>query len=55
MSEMNEQIIERIKERMDKGRKQYGHGLLEKSGYDWVQGSARRGARLIDLCSSQTH
>ena len=22
---------------MAKGRAQYGHGLLEKSGYDWVQ------------------
>jgi hypothetical protein len=34
---MNEEILERIKERMEKGRKQYGHGLLENSGYDWVK------------------
>jgi 3-hydroxyacyl-CoA dehydrogenase len=22
---------------MDKGRKEYGHGLIQKSGYDWVK------------------
>lgn len=35
--EMNEEILGLIRERMDKGRKQYGHGLLENSGYDWVK------------------
>lgn len=34
---MNDAILELIKQRMEKGRKQYGHGLLDKSGYDWVQ------------------
>jgi len=28
--EMNDRILDLVKER-------YGHGLLEKSGYDWVQ------------------
>lgn len=36
-AEMNEQILELIKKRMDMGRKHYGHGLLEDSGYDWVK------------------
>jgi nucleotide-binding universal stress UspA family protein len=22
---------------MEKGRKQYGHGLIQNSGYDWVK------------------
>jgi hypothetical protein len=22
---------------MEKGRKEYGHGLIQNSGYDWVQ------------------
>jgi hypothetical protein len=35
--EMNDRILDLVKERMAKGRAQYGHGLLEKSGYDWVQ------------------
>ena len=35
--EMNDRILNLVKERMAKGRAQYGHGLLEKSGYDWVQ------------------
>jgi hypothetical protein len=26
-----------ISERMEKGKKAYGHGLLQNSGYDWVQ------------------
>jgi hypothetical protein len=37
MDEMNDRILDLVKERMAKGRAQYGHGLLEKSGYDWVQ------------------
>jgi hypothetical protein len=36
-TEMNDRILDLVKERMAKGRAQYGHGLLEKSGYDWVQ------------------
>ena len=35
--EMNDRILDLIKERMAKGRAQYGHGLLENSGYDWVK------------------
>ena len=37
MSELNPNIISLIEARMAKGRKQYGHGLLRDSGYDWVQ------------------
>jgi hypothetical protein len=33
----NEEIKTLIAERMEKGRKAYGHGLLQNSGYDWVQ------------------
>jgi hypothetical protein len=35
--EMNDRIVELIKERMAKGRAHYGHGLLEDSGMDWVK------------------
>ena len=35
--EMNDRIMDLTKERMAKGRAQYGHGLLENSGYDWVK------------------
>lgn len=34
---MNAEIISLIKSRMEKGRVQYGHGLMSESGYDWVQ------------------
>ena len=37
MSELNPDILRLIEFRMAKGRKQYGHGLLPDSGYDWVQ------------------
>ena len=33
----NEEIKALIAERMEKGKKAYGHGLLQNSGYDWVQ------------------
>jgi hypothetical protein len=33
----NEEIKSLIAERMEKGRKAYGHGLLQNAGYDWVQ------------------
>ena len=33
----NQEIIRLIESRMEKGRKQYGHGLLQNSGYDWLQ------------------
>jgi hypothetical protein len=33
----NDEIKALIAERMEKGRKAYGHGLLQNSGYDWVQ------------------
>ena len=36
-SEMNDQILDLIKERMAKGRAQYGHGLMKDSGYNWVK------------------
>lgn len=35
--ECNDEIKALIAERMEKGRKAYGHGLLQNSGYDWVQ------------------
>lgn len=25
-----------IKQRMEKGRKEYGHGIVQNSGYDWL-------------------
>ena len=34
--ECNEEIIRLIESRMEKGRKQYGHGLLQNAGYDWL-------------------
>lgn len=37
MSELNPDILRLIESRMAKGRAQYGHGLKENSGYDWVQ------------------
>ena len=33
----NNEIIELIKQRMDKGKREYGHGLIQNSGYDWVK------------------
>lgn len=33
-NELNDDILDLIKERMDKGRKQYGHGLL-RGDRDW--------------------
>lgn len=35
--DLNSDIIRLIESRMEKGRAQYGHGLLENKGYDWVQ------------------
>ena len=32
----NDQIIDLIKQRMEKGRKEYGHGIVQNSGYDWL-------------------
>ena len=37
MCRCKEEIKALIAERMEKGRKAYGHGLLQNSGYDWVQ------------------
>jgi hypothetical protein len=37
MSELNPDILRLIEARMEKGRNQYGHGLLQDSGFDWVQ------------------
>ena len=36
-SELNEDILKLITERMAKGRAHYGHGLLEESGMNWVK------------------
>lgn len=36
-SEMNDQILDLIRERMAKGRAQYGHGLMRDAGYNWVK------------------
>lgn len=33
----NDEIMRMIAARMDKGRKEYGHGLVQNSGYDWVK------------------
>lgn len=33
----NDEIIKLIRDRMDKGRREYGHGLLQNAGYDWLQ------------------
>lgn len=33
----NDDIKQLIDERLEKGMKQYGHGLKQNSGYDWVQ------------------
>ena len=35
--ECNDQIITLIKQRMEKGRKEYGHGIVQNSGYDWLK------------------
>lgn len=37
MGDCNKEIKQLIDERMEKGMKQYGHGLKQDSGYDWVQ------------------
>jgi hypothetical protein len=37
MADCNEEIITLIRQRMDKGRKEYGHGLVQNSGYDWIK------------------
>jgi len=37
LMDCNEEIKPLIAERMEKGRKEYGHGLLQNSGYDWLQ------------------
>jgi len=33
----NDEIINLIKQRMEKGRKEYGHGIVQNSGYDWLK------------------
>jgi hypothetical protein len=33
----NDEIISLIKQRMEKGRKEYGHGIVQNSGYDWLK------------------
>ena len=33
----NADIMRLIEGRLEKGRKAYGHGLIQNSGYDWVK------------------
>lgn len=37
MSDCNSEIMTMIEARLAKGRKEYGHGLVQNSGYDWVK------------------
>jgi hypothetical protein len=63
MAEMNDRILDLIKERMAKGRAQYGHGLKEDSGYDWVKEALEEAldlsiyvaARLVEVHGSVDH
>jgi hypothetical protein len=58
----NEEIKALIAERMEKGRKAYGHGLMQNAGYDWVQEALEEAldlsiylsAKLIEIKASQT-
>ena len=57
----NDQIKKLIAERMEKGKRAYGHGLLQNAGYDWVQEALEEAldlaiyisARLIEVQQSQ--
>lgn len=57
----NEQIKKLIAERMEKGKRAYGHGLLQNAGYDWVQEALEEAldlaiyisARLIEVQQSR--
>jgi hypothetical protein len=61
-AELNPAILRLIEERMAKGRKQYGHGLLEDSGLDWVQEALEEAldlsiyvaARLVEIKAANT-
>jgi hypothetical protein len=61
--ECNDEIKALISERMEKGRKAYGHGLLQNSGYDWVQEALEESldlaiyvsARLVEIKKSQVN
>ena len=63
MSELNSDIIRLIESRMEKGRAQYGHGLKENSGYDWVQEALEEAldlsiylsARLVEIQRLKEH
>jgi hypothetical protein len=33
----NSEIIRLIESRIEKGRKEYGHGLVQGLGYDWLK------------------
>ena len=43
----NKQIIDLIKERLEVGRKEYGHGIDINDGRDWQQESLEE---LLDAC-----
>ena len=59
---MNSEIQKLIAERLDKGRKAYGHELLPDAGYDWVQEALEEAldlsiyitAKLIELKAKPT-
>jgi hypothetical protein len=61
-SDCNEEIKALIAERMEKGKKAYGHGLMQNSGYDWVQEALEEAldlsiylsAKLIEIKTSQS-
>jgi hypothetical protein len=58
---MNADIQRLIAERLEKGRKTYGHELLPDAGYDWVQEALEEAldlsiyitARLIEVKQGQ--
>ena len=62
MGDCNEEIKKLIDERLDKGMKQYGHGLKKDSGYDWVQEALEESldlaiyisAKLVEVKKQQT-
>ena len=45
----NDEIKSMIAERMEKGKKEYGHGLIQNSGYDWVEEALDLSAKLIEI------
>ena len=60
--DLNDDIKALIAERMEKGKKAYGHGLLSNAGYDWVQEALEEAldlaiyvsAKLLEIKNSTT-